>query len=259
MNKVSEKKIHITDDYSIFQTLEGNRSIKDDRVAKIIKSITDVGYVTNPVIVNENMEIIDGQGRVRAFEELGIPVEYVFHEGAGIDECRSLNINQKNWTLKDYIESYAATGRKIYKWLLDMSKHYKGISIDCISALAYSKGRAMNTGSSGGAEEVKRGNLDLTQKEMRDVEWILSYLNNFSEMATKIGGRKFVFYSALIFCYHCESCDENRVYDLLQTRYREIPPCHTVSMYLSYIEKIYNANQRKNKHIYLEHEYEVSH
>lgn len=259
MNKVSEKKIHITDDYSVFKTLEGNREIKDDRVAKIVKSISTVGYITNPVIVNENMEIIDGQGRVKAFKKMGIPVEYIIHEGAGIEECRSLNINQKNWTLRDYIESYAATGNDTYKWLLSMSKQFKDISLDNIAALAWSKGKSMWAGSSGGSEDVKAGKLELTQKERRDVEWILCYLNNFTEIVANIGGRKFILYNALVFCYHCKACDENRVYEILRVRFREIPPCHTVNMYLSYIEKLYNANQRKNKHVYLEHEYEIAH
>ena len=82
------KEILTTTDYSIFKTLEGNRAVKDHRVDKIVKSICNIGYVTSPILVNEKMEVIDGQGRLQALERLGMPVEYIIHEGVGIEECR---------------------------------------------------------------------------------------------------------------------------------------------------------------------------
>ena len=73
----SSKKIYITKDYSIFKKLTGNRSTELERITKICDSIREVGYITSPILVNENMEVIDGQGRLEAFKELGIPVEYI--------------------------------------------------------------------------------------------------------------------------------------------------------------------------------------
>lgn len=104
---MGDKKIQSTTNYAMFKTLDGNRSVKDHRVDKIVQSIVDVGYITNPIIVNEKMEVIDGQGRLAALERLCLPVEYLVHEGIGIKECRSMNIHQSNWTDYDYVSSYA--------------------------------------------------------------------------------------------------------------------------------------------------------
>ena len=61
-----------TNKYEIFKELKGNREISPLRITKIINSIKNVGYIINPIIVNEKMEIIDGQGRLEALRILKI-------------------------------------------------------------------------------------------------------------------------------------------------------------------------------------------
>ena len=66
--KESKFKIYETTSYSQFKTMEGNRAVKDGRVNKIVESINKIGYVLSPILVNEKMEVIDGQGRLSALE-----------------------------------------------------------------------------------------------------------------------------------------------------------------------------------------------
>jgi ParB-like chromosome segregation protein Spo0J len=66
------EKIFETRDYGMFKRLKGNRDITTNRVAIIKASIENIGYISNPIICNENMEIIDGQGRYEACKELEI-------------------------------------------------------------------------------------------------------------------------------------------------------------------------------------------
>lgn len=93
--------------YKVFKKLNGNRSINMKIVNRIIESIKKVGQIPVPIVVNENMEVIDGQNRLEAFEILGLPVYYVITNGAGTSECIMLNINQTPWKLGDYIDTYA--------------------------------------------------------------------------------------------------------------------------------------------------------
>lgn len=88
----AEYKVYTTSDYSIFAHLKENRDVKEQRVKKIRKSIDSVGYIRNPIIVNEKMEIIDGQGRFEVLKEKGYPVEFIIDEGIGVDECRAMNV-----------------------------------------------------------------------------------------------------------------------------------------------------------------------
>ena len=100
-------------DYSRFKRLENNRDVTETRKEKLKASIAS-GEVLNPIIVNEKMEIIDGQGRYEAKKELGLPIQYVISEGAGIKECQKMNKYNTKWTFVDYIQSYATLGNENY-------------------------------------------------------------------------------------------------------------------------------------------------
>lgn len=117
-------KIYITSNYGMFKELLGNREVKEDRVAAIMDSIAKVGYRNSPIVVNRNMEVIDGQGRLEACRRLNIPVLYTFDDNAGIDECIAMNIKMRNWTVEDYISSYAKRGFENYIKLVELYEKY---------------------------------------------------------------------------------------------------------------------------------------
>nr|DAV13399.1 MAG TPA: DNA binding domain protein [Caudoviricetes sp.] len=100
-------------DYSKFKRLENNRDVTESRKEKLKASIAS-GEILNPIIVNEKMEIIDGQGRYEAKKELGLPIQYVISKGAGIKECQKMNKYNTKWSYVDYIQSYAALGNENY-------------------------------------------------------------------------------------------------------------------------------------------------
>ena len=119
MSTIRIADVFLEDDLTRFKTLKGNRSVEESRVKKIMKSIEDITMIDAPIIVNEKMEVIDGQGRLEACKRLGIPVPYLMIKGLGVRHCRAMNINQTNWTLTDYIKSHADGGSEDYKRLLD--------------------------------------------------------------------------------------------------------------------------------------------
>ena len=85
MDKITGN-VYQTRDYSKFMRLEGNREVVSKRVVKITKSIQQNGYILNPIVVNEKMQVIDGQGRLEALKGLKMPIDYVIAEGAGLNE-----------------------------------------------------------------------------------------------------------------------------------------------------------------------------
>ncbi len=109
--------IYETDDYSKFNRLQSNRVVTDTRVKKLIKSFKE-GEVLNPIVVNEKLEIIDGQGRYEAKKRLGLPIQFVVAKGASIKDCIRMNTYSANWDVKDYIKSFADSGNKNYQRLL---------------------------------------------------------------------------------------------------------------------------------------------
>ena len=100
----NELGIHETTDYKAFHILTGGRIPTEERVNDLIATIKKVGFIPAPVIVNENMEIVDGAARVKACERLGLPVYYIIQNGAGVAECVALHEATEQATKGDFKE-----------------------------------------------------------------------------------------------------------------------------------------------------------
>jgi len=114
--------VYSTQDYSVFTFMSGNRDRNKVQVKRLAKLIATNPEFTklSPILVNEKMEIIDGQHRVEAFmaysKETGQTpaIYYVKREGLTLNDARSLNSGSKPWSPKDYAEAYKKMGNKNY-------------------------------------------------------------------------------------------------------------------------------------------------
>lgn len=113
--------VYETNDYSIFKELEFNRDVSVFRVEKLIASLKE-NEILNPIVVNEKMEIIDGQGRFEALKVLGRPIKFVFSYGATIDDCRRMNAYNTKWSQRDFVYSFASAGNQNYINILNFHK-----------------------------------------------------------------------------------------------------------------------------------------
>lgn len=256
--KVSEKKIYTTTDYDMFVFTDWNRNVSNSRVVMMVESITKVGWLPQPILVNEKFEIIDGQSRVMALKHLGMPVEFIIMPGIGRKECQALNLFQRNWTTKNYIDSYVADNNDNYIWLKDMISRYKNLTPSVIIGVAVGKGltRAM-AGQS--AIIVNDGRFKLSTSERAYVETILFHLSRFSETIEYIGGRKETFYSAIMFLYQLKELDQERICKVVNdARYDGLVCSGTVEGWLQQIETLYNKNLRKGNKVDIVHEYKIA-
>lgn len=117
-------EIYEESDYSKFKKLHDNRDVLADRLSKLIASISE-RYVLNPIVVNEKMEIIDGQGRYEAMKSLRRPIHYIVSRGATSSDCRRMNKYNKSWSKLDFAKSYAKSGNQNYVWVLKAVKDSK--------------------------------------------------------------------------------------------------------------------------------------
>lgn len=242
------KKILTTTDYQQFHRLAGNRSVTQSRVNKIINSIKSVGYITSPIIVNEKMEVIDGQGRLAAFEEMQMPVEYIVHPGIGIKECISMNIDQTNWTLMDYIESYAEQGYESYRKLLNLTKIYPDISLRAI----YS---SLTGTASVSSKIIKNGSLEVTDENIEKSNKVLPYINKFEPYIKDVNAHKDILESSLSYAYWNENVNPDRMFERVTASIKSMSPFHNVAECLDSLSEIYNYHIGKGK-IYLRTDYQ---
>jgi hypothetical protein len=105
--------VYVTNNYDQFKIMADNRNVNLLHVHRLVESFKHK-HLVSPIIVNEFLEVIDGQHRLSASKETGMPVHYIIIPGYGIDDVQILNTNQKNWTKLDYLHSYCAEGRRPY-------------------------------------------------------------------------------------------------------------------------------------------------
>lgn len=252
MNEIQNiPKIMVTSDYSIFKILDGNRSVQDGRVEKIKSSIKKVGYIPTPIVVNEKMQIIDGQGRFAALKEMEYPICYIVVPGLSIEHCIAMNINQTNWKIMDYVESHAKQGNENYIRLLNLFNKHPGIPFLPIAAIA--AGNAVYAGS----DLIKNGKFVVTEKRTAEADNILKWLEeNILCMKGKIKGRFDYLLLAVSFCIEHIDVDKKRLATVLQENAYDIMPLASVAFTMKEIERIYNKRLSAKK-IYFSTEYDM--
>lgn len=255
----NKKEVHVTTNYGRFKRLNGNRPVKNGRVVKIMESIQKYGWLSNPILVNERYEIIDGQGRFEALRRLGLPIEYIVQNDIGLTECQGLNHYQKNWTLIDHVNSFAENNNDNYIFLKNMLREYRVIPNYILCSVVASKSEAYNLACMRPTEVIESGKLELTNAERKRVENTLFYLSRFSETIKHLGGRKDKFYSAIMFLYLLDVIDNERLCKVVNNaRYDKMVASGTVEGYLQQFEDIYNKSLAKKNRVDVMHEFKIA-
>lgn len=242
MKKI-ESKIEITNDYKKFKKLLGNRKVADSRVRKIINSIEKVGYIINPIIVNENYEVIDGQGRLEALEKLDLPVYYIVQNGIGIKECISMNIQQANWSFLDYIESYATRGNENYIKLHDLIRKYNDFSLSGLATALFGICKFS-------PNVVIEGKLIIDDDTLEKAKLRLDYVRQFNEPIAKMQVNRCVLKQALLFMTMFDEVDKQNLVEVFYKNATLLDAFHTLKECMQSLEKLYNYKRKNYVYIY---------
>lgn len=244
------KEIKQTNNYEMFRRLEGNRITEEKRVEKIKKSILKVGYITSPILVNQNMEIIDGQGRFEALKQLQLPVEYIVQNDIGIKECIAMNVYQTNWKVQDYIKSYADKGMKSYVYIYNLMEKYSKFNINIAQIAVATQGITRF-----GSDIIKNGEILVTDEEYKEAIEKLDLVKDVAHKYKQIPRINLII-NAMLYCLDIEGLDferlKTKIIEILD--YGKIPPIPTTDEAMQFMENIYNRN-RKGATLYIYTEY----
>jgi hypothetical protein len=98
--------IHKTNDYSQFRFIKKNRDISCEY---LIKSIKEKNLLeSNPIKVNKDLQVIDGQNRLKAAECLQVPIYYMIIDDLTEEDIPRFQI-QNSWEMRDYLKYYRET------------------------------------------------------------------------------------------------------------------------------------------------------
>ena len=95
--------IHKTTTYDQFKIYPNNRAIFAKNITKSVQEINLLE--AHPIVVNEDLYIINGQHRWAAAKALNIPLYYIVVKGLSeehITKCQT----QRPWTVEDYLNYY---------------------------------------------------------------------------------------------------------------------------------------------------------
>ena len=99
-------KVLLEKNLTKFTLLDDNRDIDKKHVAMLAISIRRYGQLM-PIVVNENLQVIEGQHRLKACMELGIPVAYIISQKTSSKDVAIMNNSQKGWKNRDYLKHFS--------------------------------------------------------------------------------------------------------------------------------------------------------
>lgn len=240
----SATKIYESYDYGRFKILKGNREIDPLKIAKIVNDIESGINILEyaPIIVNEKMEIIDGQHRYYVSKKLKQKVYYTIMLEANLSTVPLINSKSSKWRSIDFLNSYVDLKKESYGDLKVFLSKYPKINLPVAISL-YHKGRAESDKEV--IELFQTGDLKNTH---RDTAYKFAYLLKELEpyMLNPFSRRMFI---AITSVYENGKYDHDLMLRKLKESGRRIENIDSTKSILEEMESIINYKSRERIHI----------
>lgn len=236
---VKTQDVYQTSDYSLFKLMEGNRGVNKTHVASLRRALEHNNFLQDePIEVNDQMEIIDGQHRFEAAKELGYPIFYVVKEHQTIEHVRAKNSGRKNWAWDDYATSYSLEGNKSYTNFLQLREDSKlgfRILIAYVNAATGQKLDFNGRANAGGA--FTAGELKLESEAFEAARKLIDQYLSLT-VAAKQNNREFAM-GTLDFMRR-KGYEQEVMESKLEIYSKMLVTCYTASDYFYRLEEIYS-------------------
>lgn len=225
------RKVEKTTNYDQFKFINANREQVRGHVENLKTAFQEVGNLTKvqPILVNERMEIIDGQHRFIASKELGEPIYYMQVPGLTVRDARKMNSTHRGWHINDYARSFALSGDSNYQNFLVLKEEY-GFSHSIL--LSYS----LNDSNKTGFKEFREGEFVLDN--MDESRERLDKLLALGEYTPLVTDRTFAL--AVLKAFSVEGYDHARMLRKLAAQAGNLKSYRTLEDNLRQLEDVYN-------------------
>lgn len=193
-------QVYQTTNYALFSKTD-NRSVTHNKKLEI--ELLTHGQ-RQPIIVNGNFEVIDGQHRLYYLQKNGKPVKYIIDPDADFGTIISMNTSAKNWSLQDFIIAYANKGVSTFIELNNFIATHPLLSVNTIVVAGSS--RRIGTFSNV-LKKLKDGQYDFSNKQQ-----LTDFYNFYENVLEKtLLPNKPILQSALWTLFTAEVFDEKRM------------------------------------------------
>jgi hypothetical protein len=163
-----------TKDYSIFKFVNFNRDKRRKHIEAMKKVLLKENLLKfHPILVNQNMEVIDGQHRLAAAQELGLEIFYMSGD-ISYEHILNANLVQRKASISDILKFYAVKDHK--EDYIKLRKFCEILEINPKALL----GLLFGACTPSLVEFIKSGNFRLPQNSKAPEEIVESFKNFMS-------------------------------------------------------------------------------
>ena len=245
MNKNTEGRVKVTDEYDLFTFANGNRGINPKHVKELRKSMETIGVIPTPIIVNEKMEIIDGQHRFEACKMLSQNVYYLVVPGTTMKHAAAMNANNKSWRLEDFLNYYVNEGLPDYVFIKRLSN---------ISSLSLAN--LLRILGVGHMEPFRNGKASITLDDSMALD-LITWIEKFCPVVKDIRGRKTSVIDALSWIYKNMDVDDERLLSAVKKIASDNVDISDIEKALSSLQDSYNYRLSQDNKRHFAYEYKI--
>ena len=234
-------KIKRTKDYSIFKKVTFNRDITEAHVKRMKKLLEKENLLNgHPILVNKDMELIDGQHRFLAAKELGLEVFYIQDDDLSYDHIINSNYGQKKMELIDFFKFYAEKDKNPN--YIEFLKLKKKLSIKSRPLLS------LLFGFLGGQlpKKIKEGTFVYPFEAQEKIEWLTGVYQRFCDFMKERKYESYLFLRNGPFCgafrtlLLLDGFDEEFFFSQLNKAWRDIEPQPNGAFWFQHLLDFYN-------------------
>lgn len=239
---LSKSEIFVTSDLKQFKHITGNRHINRDHLLSIKRSIQRKNLLAyEPILVDPNLGIIDGQHRLEAAKQLELEIYYMIVPDAHFEDVTLLNSNLKNWTMEDYLTAWIERGNEEYINVKKFAKQY-GLTLSNAVAILNIDGSKRSLGAP--YRIFKAG--DFTIKDIGLAHEFAQFWRKMQVYATPPVRTDREFIRALYYIFTNENADKEKLLSIFEETSQSIIYEASLIDYLRDLEDVYN---RSVKHV----------
>ena len=230
-------RVEWTKNYEQFQMLYYNRAIMENSVNKLMTSMKAYGYLL-PLLVNQDLYIVDGQHRLEAAKKLEIQVSYIRFK---IEEEKlpilvaEVNTTSKNWSLTDHFNMWVSLERPVYLYVKKIIDEYDISIKTVVSIIGY---------STVFLEKFKKGIIGLTDTQKEKLIIRCDQVKEIRELNIMWADYKLsgAFTSAIVAVLRHAEYNHDKMVGQLEKYPTLIQKSLTIAEYVMCFEMVYNKN-----------------
>ena len=248
LDVVEARMVYETRDYKAFSFITGNRNINNSHLEKLRKSMMEM-LIPIPIVVNEKLQIIDGQHRYMICKEEGWTLNFIQIKGLALTHVQKINELMKVWTAEAFMHCYCDLALETEDGEYDDYVEYREFKRKY--GFGHNETQAILTN-----QRMFSGNLS---DRFRNGSFKINDLKKATHVAERItdvgkyyqGYKRRGFVIAMLHCFATPEYDHDRFLSKLSYQTYKLSDQSNYKQYLQIAQDIYNYHAREGDRLLL--------